>query len=60
VRDRIEEADHAFFERVAKGYDAIAAGEPKRVLKVNAARSIESIRTEVWKIIQPALLKSQA
>ena len=60
VRDRIEEADRAFFERVAKGYEAIAAAEPKRVKTVNAARSIEAIRTDVWKTVQPALLKSQA
>ena len=59
VRDRIEEADHSFFDRVAKGYEAIAAAEPKRVRVVNAARSIEAIRTEVWKIIQPALVSAR-
>ena len=31
LRDRIEEADRSFFERVAKGYHAIAAAEPNRV-----------------------------
>src|ERR1700691_2831136 len=30
-RDRFEEADQEFFERVAKGYRAIAAAEPGRV-----------------------------
>ena len=60
VRDRIEEADRAFFERVTEGYEAIAAAEPKRVTTVNAARSIEAIRTDVWKLVQPALMKSQA
>jgi len=59
VRDRIEEADHSFFDRVAKGYEAIAAAEPKRVRVVNAARSIEAIRTDVWKIIQPALVSAR-
>ena len=33
-RDRIEEADRRFFERVAKGYEAIAAAEPQRVQTV--------------------------
>ena len=59
VRDRIEEADHSFFDRVAKGYESIAAAEPKRVRVVNAARSIEAIRTDVWKIIQPALVSAR-
>ena len=59
VRDRIEEADHSFFDRVAKGYEAIAAAEPKRVRVVNAARSIEAIRTDVWKIIQPVLVSAR-
>ena len=59
VRDRIEEADHSFFDRVAKGYEAIAAAEPQRVRVVNAARSIEAIRTDVWKIIQPALVSAR-
>ena len=31
LRDRMEEADHDFFERVAKGFKAIAAAEPNRV-----------------------------
>src|SRR6266571_3536523 len=31
MRDRIEEADNSFFERVARGYQAIAAAEPQRV-----------------------------
>src|SRR5476651_707948 len=30
VRDRIEEADQKFFERVAHGFDIIAATEPQR------------------------------
>jgi thymidylate kinase len=59
VRDRIEEADHSFFDRVAKGYSSDLAAEPKRVRVVNAARSIEAIRTDVWKIIQPALVSAR-
>src|SRR5487761_2292262 len=31
VRDRIEEADRKFFERVAHGFGVIAAAEPERV-----------------------------
>ena len=39
IRDRMEEGDRNFFERVAKGYEAIAAAEPERVRVVNGARS---------------------
>lgn len=59
VRDRIEEADRAFFERVTEGYEAIAAAEPQRVKIINASRGIEPIRTDVWKAVQPALLAAQ-
>ena len=55
VRDRIEEADHSFFERVAQGYEAIAAAEPKRVRKIDASGSIKSIAGEIWKALAPLL-----
>src|ERR1700709_5510 len=34
VRDRIEEADRAFFDRVARGYGVIAATETARVKSI--------------------------
>src|SRR6266511_285748 len=36
MRDRIEEADRSFFERMAKGYQEIAAAEPQRIQRINA------------------------
>ncbi len=53
IRDRIEEADRAFFERVAKGYDETAAAEPKRFQVVNAAGTIEEIQAAIWRIVAP-------
>jgi dTMP kinase len=55
VRDRIEEADRNFFERVAKGYETIAAAEPQRVCKIDANRSVEAIFTAIWKMVEPLL-----
>jgi dTMP kinase len=55
MRDRIEEADRSFFERVARGYQAIAAAEPKRVCKVDAAGNISEIQAAIWKIVEPRL-----
>jgi dTMP kinase len=53
VRDRIEEADHGFFERVVKGYRAIAEGDPDRVKLIDAVDSIEAIQKKIWKEIRP-------
>src|SRR6266576_5046833 len=43
MRDRIEEADRGFFERVARGYQAIAAAEPQRVRAIQAMGRTESL-----------------
>ena len=53
MRDRMEEADTAFFARVAKGYEAIAAGEPQRVRPINAVGTIQQIHAAVWEIVGP-------
>ena len=56
-RDRFEEADRKFFERVAHGYGAIAAGEPQRVKFVNGAQPMDVVCAEIWEIVQPVLPK---
>jgi dTMP kinase len=53
LRDRMEEADRAFFERVAKGYDAIAAGHPERIKVIHAVGSIEEIQSAIWRVVAP-------
>ena len=57
VRDRIEEADRKFFERVAHGFGVIAAGEPQRVKFINGAQSLELVCAEIWRIVEPVLPK---
>jgi dTMP kinase len=52
-RDRIEEADRSFFERVAKGYLAIAASEPQRVKSIAAAGRVEAVAADVWRAVEP-------
>ena len=47
MRDRIEEADRAFFERVARGYQAIAAAEPNRVRQIDANGPSERIEAVI-------------
>lgn len=56
-RDRFEEADHAFFERVALGFKAVAEAEPKRVRLIDANGTIEDVRQEIWGRIQHLLAR---
>ena len=53
IRDRIEEADRAFFERVAKGYEAIAAAEPRRVHTIDAVGNVVEIQSAIWRSVAP-------
>lgn len=55
VRDRIEEADRKFFERVAHGFGVIAAAEPDRVKLINGAQPIEAVCAAIWEMVQPML-----
>src|SRR4051794_29184325 len=56
-RDRVEQAGRSFFERAAKGYDAIAAAEPKRVRVVDATGTVNQIQAAIWKLIDPLVGK---
>ena len=53
LRDRIEESGSSFFERVAKGYEAILSEEPERVSEVDASGNVEEISEAVWRIVEP-------
>ena len=56
-RDRFEEADQKFFERVAHGYGVIAAGESQRVKWINGAQPVEVVCAKIWEVVQPLLPK---
>jgi dTMP kinase len=53
VRDRIEEADRSFFERVVKGYREIAEAEPERVKMIDAVGSVEAVKEKIWNHVKP-------
>jgi dTMP kinase len=55
VRDRLEEGDKYFFERVAKGYEAIAAAEPDRVRVVSGTGAVEVVCENIWELVRPVL-----
>ena len=56
-RDRFEEADHAFFDRVALGFKAVAEAEPNRVRLIDANGTVEDVRKEIWSRIQHLLAR---
>ena len=56
-RDRFEEADRKFFERVAHGYGVIAASEPQRVKFVNGAQPVDKVCAAIWELVRPVLPK---
>lgn len=57
-RDRFEEADREFFLRVERGYDAIAAAEPKRIRGIDATRSIDEVAADVWHAVEHLIAPS--
>ena len=57
MRDRLEEADRQFFDRVEKGFAAIATAEPDRFRVVEASGSLENVSTRIWDLIRPVLPK---
>ena len=57
MRDRIEEADRDFFERVAAGYRALAAAEPRRIRQIQAGGPVSQVTAAIWELVEPLLLK---
>ncbi len=55
LRDRMEEADRQFFERVEEGYKAIAAAEPKRIRMIDATQSVKTVSAQIWQMVAPLL-----
>ena len=57
VKDRFEEADRAFFERIDAGYRQLAWSEPARFRLVDATRPVEEVAEAVWKAVEPLFRK---
>jgi dTMP kinase len=57
VRDRLEEADQKFFERVAHGFGVVAATEPQRVKFINGAQTVDAVSAKIWEMVHPLLPK---
>jgi dTMP kinase len=57
VRDRMEEADRKFFERVEAGYKQLAAEEPERVRTIDATVSPKDVSGAIWREVEPLARK---
>ncbi len=55
LRDRMEEADRSFFERVEQGYAAIAASEPERIRVIDATKTKQAVWEAIWSLVAPLL-----
>ncbi len=56
-RDRMEEADRGFFERVEKGFHLLAAAEPHRIKVIEATQTVEQVSAAVWQEVAVLLSK---
>lgn len=55
VRDRMEEADRAFFKRVEQGFMAIAAGEQQRIKVIDGTQPMDDVTAAIWAAVEPLL-----
>ncbi len=55
LADRFEQLDRAFFERVERGFQAVAAAAPSRVKVIDATQSVESVSNAIWNAVQPLI-----
>lgn len=59
VRDRIEEADRAFFDRVAHGYEQIAAHDPQRIKVIDGARGVREVQDSIWAEVERLVYRAR-
>ena len=60
VRDRLEEADRSFFERVERGFLALAAADPGRIRLVDATQGVEAVAAAIWAWVAPLVAPEQS
>jgi dTMP kinase len=52
-RDRFEESDRGFFQRVEEGYDNLGESEGDRVRTIDATKSIDEVADAIWLFVNP-------
>jgi dTMP kinase len=59
-RDRMEEADAAFFKRVEKGFEVLARDSTGRIVVVDGTESPDNVEKMVWDSVWPLLQSRQS
>jgi dTMP kinase len=52
-RDRFEETDRGFFQRVEEAYDNLARAEGDRVRLIDATKSVDEVAEAIWLFVNP-------
>lgn len=55
VRDRMEQGDLLFYQRITTAYDELAQAEPGRVLRLDGRLPIADIHEAIWGDLKPRL-----
>lgn len=55
--DRMESAGREFYERVRRGYYAIAAAEPERMKRIDGQAAVDDVAYEIWSAVRGGLLQ---
>jgi dTMP kinase len=55
IRDRFEESNREFFEKVERGFLAIAKADSRRVKVIDATGPIEDVSSDIWKRVDALL-----
>lgn len=51
--DRMEEQDAVFYKKVRDAYTALVAAEPERFRVIDGRADVESVETDIWKVVSP-------
>ena len=58
-QDRFEEADRGFFERVERGYLALAEAQPGRIHLIPGVESQSAVARAIWQLVEPLWTRSR-
>ncbi|PIK91656.1 thymidylate kinase [Synechococcus sp. 65AY6Li] len=56
LADRLEQERLEFHRRVHQGFQALAAAEPQRIVRIDAGGSPLEVAARIWSVVQPRLL----
>lgn len=55
LADRLEQERLEFHRRVHQGFQALAAAEPQRIVRIDAGGSPLEVAARIWSVVQPRL-----